>query len=65
MVMQWQDGIPDDAHKRTWGLDLSGTRHGAGGVGDLLGSHDWENGEPCGSPVRPPSFCLHHPVSSA
>ncbi|RIK66448.1 MAG: hypothetical protein DCC65_09915 [Planctomycetota bacterium] len=36
------DALDDNAviRKYTWGLDLSGTRQGAGGIGGLLGIHD-------------------------
>ena len=58
MVMQWQDGIPDDAHKRTWGLDLSGTRHGAGGVGGLLGvDYQFRTGHQLSLPVLIQNSC--------
>jgi len=41
------DGLNDNVplRKYTWGLDLSGTLTGAGGIGGLLGVHDSTEGE--------------------
>jgi RHS repeat-associated protein len=37
-------GIPQAVHKYTWGLDLSGSLHGAGGIGGLLAMQDNSGG---------------------